>query len=86
MVVTLKLFAMLRDYLPGGPRSYLDNEVRLEVAAGATLQEVIERVPMPAALVHLVLVNGVFIPPEERRGHALHEGDALAIWPPIAGG
>jgi len=74
VVVTLKLFAMLRDYLPGGPRSYLDNEVRLEVAAGATLQEVIER------------VNGVFIPPEERRGHALHEGDALAIWPPIAGG
>ena len=88
MVVTLKLFAMLRDYLPQGasPRSHLDNEVRVEVPAGTTVQEVLGRFPMPPQLVQLVLVNGVFIPPEERRSHALHEGDALAIWPPVAGG
>jgi sulfur carrier protein ThiS len=36
--------------------------------------------------VHLVLINGVFVPPPERTSRALKEGDVLAIWPPIAGG
>ena len=37
-------------------------------------------------LVHLVLVNGVFVPPDERAGKCLDNGDVLAVWPPIAGG
>jgi sulfur carrier protein ThiS len=41
---------------------------------------------MPMKLVHLVLVNGVYVPPEQRATRALCEGDVLAIWPPIAGG
>jgi sulfur carrier protein ThiS len=41
---------------------------------------------LPAKLVHLVLVNGHFIAPEQRALHVLAEGDVLAIWPPIAGG
>jgi len=37
--------------------------------------------------VHLVLVNGKYIAPADRRmSYTLQEGDALAIWPPIAGG
>jgi sulfur carrier protein ThiS len=47
---------------------------------------VIDRFHMPRALVHLVLVNGNYIPPAERAGHLLRDGDALAVWPPIAGG
>ena len=41
---------------------------------------------MPPKLVHLVLVNGHYIQPEQRLTHTLSEGDVLAIWPPIAGG
>ena len=41
---------------------------------------------MPPKLVHLVLVNGVYVPPEERATRTLVEGDVLAIWPPVAGG
>jgi molybdopterin converting factor small subunit len=37
-------------------------------------------------LVHLVLVNGHYINPEDRATRTLAEGDVLAIWPPIAGG
>ena len=37
-------------------------------------------------LVHLVLVNGVYVPPEQRAERVLKDGDVLAIWPPIAGG
>ena len=41
---------------------------------------------LPPALTRLVLVNGFFVPPEERASRALRDGDVLAIWPPIAGG
>ena len=33
-----------------------------------------------------MLVNGVFIAPEDRASKTLVDGDVLAIWPPIAGG
>jgi len=32
------------------------------------------------------VVNGVFIPASARATHALLPGDALAVWPPVAGG
>jgi sulfur carrier protein ThiS len=41
---------------------------------------------MPEKLVHLVLVNGSYVAPEQRPSQTLKEGDVLAIWPPIAGG
>jgi len=88
MRITLKLFAMLTDHLPsdadGGKPA--GNEVALEVAEGASVQGVIDQCRLPPRLVHLVLVNGVYIVPQDRAGHALHPGDELAIWPPIAGG
>jgi sulfur carrier protein ThiS len=32
------------------------------------------------------MLNGVFVPPDERAATRFADGDALAIWPPIAGG
>lgn len=84
MRITLKLFASLTDYLP--PHARRDNQVELDVAPEATISAVIEPLGMPPKLVHLVLVNGVYVPPQQRQTHALVEGDVLAIWPPIAGG
>lgn len=83
MRVTLKLFASLADYLPPGSR---DNRVDLEVDAAATVADVIAGHQLPERLVHLVLVNGVYVAPADRAGHRLQAGDQLAVWPPIAGG
>ena len=84
MKITFKLYASLTEYLPADARR--SNRVELDIDPAATLAEVIEPYGLPMKLVHLVLVNGVFVPPEQRATRTFVEGDVLAIWPPIAGG
>ena len=84
MKITLKFFATLTDYLP--PESRYTNIVALDVAPNTTIGQIIEHHCLPLKWVHLVLVNGVYIAPEDRAGKTLVEDDVLAIWPPIAGG
>ena len=84
MQITFKLYASLTEYLP--PAARRENRITLDVAPDATIATIIEPLGMPPKLVHLVLVNGVFIPPEQRATRTFIEGDVLAIWPPIAGG
>jgi sulfur carrier protein ThiS len=84
MHITFKLYASLTQYLPADARR--SNQMLLEVADGSPIAAIIEPFAMPAKLVHLVLVNGVYVPPDERLAFVPKEGDVLAIWPPIAGG
>jgi sulfur carrier protein ThiS len=84
MQITFKLYAGLTDYLPAEYRR--GNLMPLEVPADAPIAQIIEPFHMPEKLVKLVLVNGVYVPPEERATRTLAEGDVLAIWPPVAGG
>lgn len=83
MKVTLKLFATLADYLPPGNRN---NALDLELPDNTPVDVVVARFQLPRRLVHLVLVNGVYIAPDDRARRELTEGDVLAIWPPVAGG
>ena len=84
MQITFKLYASLTDYLP--PEHRRGNQMPLEVAADATIARIIEPFSLPMKMVHLVLINGVYVAPEDRATRTLLEGDVLAIWPPIAGG
>jgi sulfur carrier protein ThiS len=84
MHITFKLYASLTKYLPHEAR--YDNRIPLELPEGSSIQQVIEPYGMPKELVHLVLINGVYVPPDERMSRVLVDGDVLAIWPPIAGG
>ena len=84
MRITFKLFAQLQDYLPAEARK--TNAFVLEIAEGTCVAELIERFNLPPRLVHLVLLDGAFVPPEERGRRVLREGETLAIWPPVAGG
>jgi sulfur-carrier protein len=84
MNITLKLFASLTDYLP--PEARRSNIVELDVSPDASILQIVEPYGLPPKLVHLVLVNGHYINPEDRATRTLIEGDVLAIWPPIAGG
>ena len=84
MQITFKLYASLTEHLP--PDVRVGNAMPLVLPEDTTILEAIAPFGLPMKLVHLVLVNGVYIPPDARAGHALVEGDVLAIWPPIAGG
>lgn len=83
MKITFKLFATLTDYLPA-ERRY--NAVELDLEPSTTIGDLVQRFQLPEKLVHLVLVNGVYVDPEARRARTLKDGDVLAIWPPVAGG
>lgn len=83
MRITLKLYATLGQYLPDDAEK---NVVRTELPDDASVTSVVERFRLPPELVHLVLVNGVFVAPEQRAETRLKDGDVLAIWPPVAGG
>ena len=83
MKVRIKLYASLAEYLPTGA---VKNEADLEVSRKATPTQIILRLGLPEKMCHMVLINGVYIAPDERGSTSLEAGDHLAIWPPVAGG
>ena len=83
MQITLKLYAMLTQYLPAGAEK---NISRLELPEDTTVGAVIKQLRMPEELVHLVLLNGVYVEPARLDETPLNDSDVLAVWPPVAGG
>lgn len=83
MKIRIKLYALLGKYLPADAKK---NEADLEVSEGVSIIDVLDMLNLPEEQCHLVLVNGTYVAPSERPTYALTEADALAIWPPVAGG
>lgn len=83
LTLTFKLYASLGEYLPPHAENHA---VSVTVAAGTSINGLIERFGVPREMAHLPLVNGVFVPPEQRDSDLLNDGDTVAIFPPVAGG
>ncbi len=83
MNIELKLFASLSTFLPQGAVS---NKVTMEIGEDTTPAKLIDDLNLPAEACFLVLLNGVYLNPRERKVRTIQDGDAVAIWPPIAGG
>jgi molybdopterin converting factor small subunit len=78
--IELRLFASLRKQLPpGSPRG----KCALDLADGSTIGDVLVRMNIPRASAQMILVNGDHDRDFDR---ALHDGDVLSIFPPVAGG
>jgi sulfur-carrier protein len=77
--VQVQLFATLAPFLPPDGRQGV---AMLEVAEESTVRDLIERLGLPTDLERVTLVNGGDAPPDL----ALHQGDVVAVFPPLAGG
>ena len=83
MKITLKLFAGLSEFLP---TNAVRNAITLEVPETCSVNDLIDQHSIPREQVHLVLINGTWRPKSERDNPILNGGDAVAMWPPVAGG
>ena len=81
--IKVKLYASLADYLPPGAK---EHTAPLAVEDGTTIFAALSHFKVPEEKCHLVLLNGIFVPPSQRRKTVLSEGDTVAVWPPVAGG
>ncbi len=81
--IFVKLFASLRNFMPEHTSK---GQATLDLTNDNTVMSVLADLNVPEEHCHLVLINGVFIPPEERGAQRFAEGDTLAVWPPVAGG
>jgi len=83
MQLTFKLFAGLGEFLPAEAKN---NAILIEIGESDSVFDVIAKFNIPVEMIHLVLLNGVYLHPYERSQPKFSEGDTLAIWPPVAGG
>jgi molybdopterin converting factor small subunit len=77
--VEVQLFATFARYLPPHQQS---GPTLVDVAAGSTVVDVVRALGIPAELSRIVLVNGQ----EAEETEALHAGDVVTLFPPLAGG
>ena len=55
------------------------NEAEIRIDPELDLQGVLDYYAVPIEQCYLVLVNGVYVPPNDREGYMLSECDALAV-------
>lgn len=79
MKVEVRLFATLGAYLPEGAQG---DGVVLTVPDGSTVGEIVRGFRIPPELPFMTVVNGHEAEPEQ----VLVDGDAIAMFPPLAGG
>lgn len=79
MTVQVRLFATLAQFLPPGGHG---GSAMLDVPEGSTVGELTKRLGIPAGLDRVILLNGREAEPAE----PLRPGDAIDIFPPLAGG
>jgi len=74
MQLEIRLFASLQKYLPHAEKVELDGN--------CTVLDLLDRIGIDSSEVAITLVNGRHVELDQ----TLHEGETVAIFPPIAGG
>ena len=74
MKLEIKLFASLQKFMP--------NAEKIELDDNSTVHDLLEKIGINSSEIAITLVNGRHVDLDQR----LHEGETVAIFPPIAGG
>lgn len=83
MKVSVTLFGGLRQFLPAGSSF---NKCKLEVPDGASLESLLERIPIPEEKPFLVIFNDEKVDAENYAGIEVSPDDDVVLLPPIKGG
>ncbi len=86
MRVDVRLFSYFRDYLPQGSNG---GKARLDLPDNSDVRGIFKKLSLPVPLIDndtnlpfIILINGQ----KASLDHTLEEGDAVSLYPPIAGG
>ena len=83
MNVNVTLFGGLRQYLPAGSAF---NRCTLRVADDASLEKLLEQVPIPDDRPYLVILNDEKVDPADYADIRIGADDSIVLLPPIKGG
>ena len=79
MVVKVKVFADLRQYIP---ELGLGESLAVNVEPGTTIRQLFEQLGIPEIEIKLAFVNGI----SREFGHVLSENDEISFFSPVGGG
>ena len=79
MIVDVKLFASLREYLPADAQDFT---AKAPAAAGAKVKTLLDWLKLPVELPKVILINGR----HANETDEVQEGDVVSVFPPISGG
>ena len=83
MQVSVTLFGGLRHFLPTGSSF---NKCEVELPAGASLETLLERIPIPEDKPYLVILNDEKVDSKDYAGIEIDASDEVVLLPPIKGG
>ena len=78
MRITVKLHGTLRKFLPAGA----NNAVAFDFGDGANVGDIVTRLGIPAGHAKIIISGDQQLD----LGSALHEGQEINLFPPLAGG
>lgn len=79
MRIKVRLFATLREYVP---EARIGVTLEIDLPEGARVSDLIAHYGLPADLVKLAYVNGIY----REQDTPLHDNDEVGLFPPIGGG
>lgn len=77
--VEVRLYATLRKY---SPETNIGQPLRIQIAEGTTLAELLRKLNIPGGEVKTAFVNNR----QQTEDYQLGDGDQVAFFPPVAGG
>lgn len=80
MKVTVKLFSVLRKYLPPNAK---ESSFELEIKSGSKVIDVLNKTNIPIDLPRIILINGKACYNLEE---SINDNDIISFFPPMAGG
>ena len=83
MEISVTLFGGLRHYLPAGSSF---NKCRITLDEGASLADLLEKVPVPSDKPFMVLLNDEKVSDRRFGDLKIHGDDSVVLLPPIKGG